>query len=211
MAETNLDGHSAESGFRAEKMKVAIKIGGRSQMGFTLVELVIVGALIALLAVIAIPNFLQSRSAAQKSTCINNLRQIDAAIQQWAIEQRMPSDATVDSTDIAPYLRRLVICPAGGTTFADSYSISTVSAAPACQRLPLTHVLPASIVDASRSQAQAAAPLAGTDSPVVNQETTLGAVTPIQKDKLAAGLLAPARAARRAVRVAPESGSPSSS
>ena len=185
-------------------MKVAIKIRACSQTGFTLVELVIVGALIALLAAIAIPNYLQSRSAAQKSACINNLRQIDAAIQQWAIEQRMPSDATVDSADIAPYLKRLVICPAGGTTFADSYSISTVSTAPACQRLPLTHVLPASSVDAARSQAQTP-PLPGPDSSVVNQSTTLGSATAIQKSKLGAGLLAPARGARPAVRVGPES------
>ena len=129
MAETNLDGHSAESGFRAEKMKVAIKIGGRSQKGFTLVELVIVGALIALLAVIAIPNFLQSRSAAQKSTCINNLRQIDGAEQEWALESKVSAGAPPGGYgDISAYLKNAVTCPSGGAaaTFASSYNLAKV-------------------------------------------------------------------------------------
>ena len=71
------------------------------QSGFTLVEIMIVVAIIGLLAAIAIPNFIKARTTSQKNACINNLRQVDGAIQQWALENKKDAAATVKFTDIS--------------------------------------------------------------------------------------------------------------
>ena len=109
---------------------------------FTLVEIMIVVAIIGLLAAIAIPNFVKARKTAQQNACINNLRQIEGAIQMWALEKNKPQDATVTEDDIAPYLKNNIICPAGGKDFADSYAINTVADRPLCRKVPDSHVLP---------------------------------------------------------------------
>ena len=121
--------------------------------GFTLIETMIVASLIGMLAAIAVPNFIRSRTSAHTSTCINNLRTIDYAIQQWALEQKKGANAAVQFTDISGYMRSSVLCPAGGTSFADSYSISSVGAEPSCQRVPAAHfiVQPGIVVASSPS------------------------------------------------------------
>ena len=108
-----------------------------------MVEIMIVVAIIGLLAAIAIPNFIRARTTAQMNSCINNLRQVDGAIQQWALENKKDTAATVTFTDISSYLRNSVICPSGGTTFANSYTISDVATKPACQKVTSSHKLPA--------------------------------------------------------------------
>lgn len=112
-----------------------------STAGFTLVEIMIVAGLIGLLAAIAVPNFIRARAHSQSSVCINNLRQIQSAIQQWATEQKKGPTSVVTETDVTPYLKKLVVCPAGGTTFGDSYGLTDVSSDPTCKRVPASHFL----------------------------------------------------------------------
>jgi prepilin-type N-terminal cleavage/methylation domain-containing protein len=121
-----------------QKMKTLNSI----QSGFTLVEIMIVVAIIGLLATMAVPHFARSRSRAHSVACMNNLRLIDGAIQMWALENNKDADQVVTYNDISGYLKNSVVCPAGGSSFADSYTITAVDARAVCQRKPDTHKLP---------------------------------------------------------------------
>jgi len=115
-----------------------MKIKYSLKAAFTLVEIMIVVAIIGLLATIAIPNFIKSRETARKNACINNLRLIDTAIQQWALENNKNNGDTVAVDSLTTYLNRgagvingsasgAVKCPSGG-----SYTITTVDQKPTC-------------------------------------------------------------------------------
>ena len=92
-------------------------------------EIMIVVAIIGFLAAIALPNFVRARKTSQTNACINNLRQIDGAKQQWALENQKAAVAVPTAQDIAPYLKDQVIpaCPATG-----KYTLNAVSALPTC-------------------------------------------------------------------------------
>ena len=103
----------------------------------------IVVAIIGLLAAIAIPNFVRARETSQKNACINNLRQIDGAVQQWALENKANTNAPVGFADVDDYLRNEVTCPNdSANAFGSSYTLSTVNVKPVCQIRPDTHKLP---------------------------------------------------------------------
>ena len=87
----------------------------KNRGGFTLVEIMIVVAIIALLAAIAVPNFLRARKRSQATRILEDLRIIDSAIDQYAIETNKAGGATVNWTDIQSYLKKgTVIYNSGG-------------------------------------------------------------------------------------------------
>lgn len=85
--------------------------------------------LIPLMLAIAIPNFVKARDTAMQNACINNLREIDGAKQQWALEHSKKAGDVPTAADLKPYFKNGVfpICLAGGT-----YTIGAVSNTPTC-------------------------------------------------------------------------------
>src|ERR1043165_4907966 len=110
--------------------------------GFTMLEIMIVTGLIGLLAVISIPSFLKARARSQTNQCISNLRQINSAIDMWALEKRQPTNAPVSWSDISGYIKSEPFCPSGGTTFVDSYTITTAAEAASCLKDTSNHTYP---------------------------------------------------------------------
>ncbi len=117
-----------------------MKIKTRRKSGFTLVEIMIVVAIIGLLASIAVPNFVRARNTAQKNACINNLRMIDNAKQQWATENKKGDSDTPTVDDVKVYIKnnRFPTCPGGGTYEG---TIGALNQDPECSKKAEGHVL----------------------------------------------------------------------
>lgn len=102
-----------------------------NRSGFTLVEIMIVVAILALLATLAIPNFAQARQNARRGACINNMRLLDAAKEQYALANGKDATVTPAAADLTPYLKgsAVPICPTGGT-----YTLAAISTHPSCSK-----------------------------------------------------------------------------
>ena len=98
----------------------------------------IVVAIIGLLAAIAIPNFIRARITSQKNACINNLRQIDGAKEQWALEAKKSAGTASDDTAVNEYIKGKATpkCPASGT-----YTYNAVDTPPVCSLSADGHAL----------------------------------------------------------------------
>ena len=96
--------------------------------GFTLIEIMIVVLIIGILMAIAVPNFVKARTQSRQNSCIASLKQVDAAKEQWAMDNKKDTGATVLLTDIYPtYMKVNPTCGSGGT-----YTVAVVGTAPTC-------------------------------------------------------------------------------
>jgi len=103
----------------------------RRHAGFTLVEIMIVVAIIALLAAIAVPGFLRARKRSQASKILNDLRMIDSAVDQYAIETSKSTGSTVAVTDWTNYVKKdSALYASGQDLFGNDYGAQTVDSLP---------------------------------------------------------------------------------
>ena len=102
-----------------------------TRSGFTLVEIMIVIAIIGLLAGVAVPNFMKATNTAKRRACLMNIDQIDNAKQLWATEYKKSDEDTPSEEDVKAYLKgtKMPTCPGGGT-----YTINPVKTPAACSK-----------------------------------------------------------------------------
>ncbi len=115
----------------------------RRHSGFTLVEVMIVVAIMGLLAAIALPNMVKARTRSQQTVCIKNLQMIDGAKETWALETRRGPGDTVIDTEVDTYIKGgAPVCPTSGV-----YNYGRLTAPPTCT--VAGHVLPPDAAAAS--------------------------------------------------------------
>ncbi len=112
----------------AAKMK---RLTSRASSGFTLVEIMVVVAIIALLASIAVPGFLRARKRAQASRVLNDLRLIDSAVDQYAIENNKTTGSTVSTAAWVVYMKKgSPLYNTSSDIFGHTYGVQTVDSLP---------------------------------------------------------------------------------
>jgi prepilin-type N-terminal cleavage/methylation domain-containing protein len=102
----------------------------RAHKGFTLVEIMIVVLIIGILLAIAVPNFIKARETSRAKSCVANLKQIESAKEQWAMDNKKTNGDTPSATDLygtGKYIKNAPVCPSGG-----AYTIGTMADRPLC-------------------------------------------------------------------------------
>lgn len=112
----------------------------RDEKGFTLIEIMIVVLIIGILLAIAIPNFITARKTSQMKSCIANLKQIDAAKEQWAMDGHADAPVEANLVGADGYIKgtALPTCPKDGS----AYTIGAIGTDPTCPNAADGHVLP---------------------------------------------------------------------
>src|SRR5581483_2949645 len=106
------------------------KLCKRAHKGFTLVEIMIVVLIIGILLAIAVPNFIKARESSRAKSCVANLKQIESAKEQWAMDTKAAPNATPTAANLygaTAYLKTTPDCPGGGT-----YTIGDMATRPTC-------------------------------------------------------------------------------
>ena len=120
-----------------------MKVHSSGRKAFTLVEIMIVVAIIALLAAIAVPGFVRARKRSQASRILNDLRLIDSAIDQYAIERAKKGGDPVDVPDWTNYLKKdTMLFATGQDLFGDDYGGQTVDQLPQVPATAKTNLAP---------------------------------------------------------------------
>ena len=115
------------------------KLVKKARHGFTLVEIMIVVLIIGILLAIAVPNFIKARESSRAKACVANLKQIDSAKEQWAMDNNQQNGASVALATLVGtngYIKSTPTCPSGGT-----YTVAAIGTNPSCS-IGGTHVLP---------------------------------------------------------------------
>ena len=109
----------------------------RKRSAFTLVEIMIVVLIIGILLAIAVPNFIRARETSRSKACISNLKQVDSAKEQYAMDNKLTTNDTSVATDTlngstnltgpTAYIKNAVVCPSGGT-----YTVGNIGVNPTC-------------------------------------------------------------------------------